>query len=573
METISSIKRKLRMIGVGIVRDESEFEPGEWIPLPKHVRRAIVCGPKPRVRNWRLLPDEELTRAERVMAFAETYLKVPEGKMVGQPIRLMLFQEAFIYSVFDNEEPTFQAILSMGRKNSKTVTCAIIILAYICGPEAMQNSMLCSGAMSRDQAALIHSHMSKFINLNPELQQAARAVPSGKTVHGIAKNVEFKALAKEGSTTVGRSDLVVVLDEAGQIISPTDSFVEALTSSQGAHEDDAFQIVISTQAPDDKAMLSQWIDDAVSSQDPTIVAHVYASDPDCDLLDKKQWIKSNPALGVFRSEPDLRRQLIKASRLPSLEASARNLLLNQRVAVENPFLTRAVWLSNKVVPDEDFIAEAGCYGGLDLSARNDLTALVLSAQDPDTEVVHIKAFCWTPEDTLKERQKRDKVPYSEWVAKGYLRTTPGSNISYSFIAAELAEIFSQFNVQLCAFDRWRIDVLKENLDREGADHVIEALHPFGQGFKDMAPAVDQTEHLALSSKIAHGDNPVLTWCMSNVIISKNPAGDRKPDKSKSINRIDAAVAFLMSVSAASHYEEDQRSAYTSGKRESGLLVL
>lgn len=262
--------------------------------LPKTIQNAIVSGPIPKTRNWRKRHSEakSLTAAERVMAFAETYLKVPEGKLTGEPIKLELFQEAFFYAVFDNYVLTGYhtriAILSMGRKNSKTVTSAMILLAYICGPFAKENknNMLCSGAMGREQAALVFKHMCAFINASEQLQEVCRIVPSGKRIVGLKHNVEYQALAKEGSTTVGRSDKVILGDEWGQIKGPTDAFVDALLTSQGAHEN-PLVIMISTQSADDGDYLSTVIDDSTNTADPTVVCHLYCAPKDADVLDKK----------------------------------------------------------------------------------------------------------------------------------------------------------------------------------------------------------------------------------------------------------------------------------------------
>jgi phage terminase large subunit-like protein len=574
----ASLSRKIRKAlrkeadDTGLVPYES-YGPGDPIEIPDRFYDAILCGPKHEIaiRNWRVLDYDELTRAEKVMMFAETYLKVPEGILVGQPLRLAIFQELFFYAVFDNPHGTRRAILSMGRKNAKTVNCAIILLAYICGPEAVRNSMCCSGAMSKEQAALVHRHMSQFIDQSEELKAIARVVPSGKRIFGLNKRVEFQALAKEGSTSVGRSDLVIVLDESGQIIAPTDDFVESLITSQGAYGDQALQIVISTQAADDKAMLSQWIDDAERFQDPNIVCHLYTSDPDADLLDEEQWRRANPALGIFRSESDLRKQLTQAARLPSLAASARNLLLNQRVATSNPFLTAATWDACKTPVDPEVLLDGTVYGGLDLSSRNDLTSMVIVGKDKDTGMAHLIPFAWTPKETIAEREKRDKVPYQQWVDEGFLRLTPGSNISYKFLAAEIAEICRKYRVKKIAFDRWRIDVLKEHLEEAGAHHVIRALEPYGQGYKDMSPACDEVEHLVLAKNIAHGAHPVLRWCVSNTIVTQDPAGNRKPDKSKSVNRIDVAVAMMMAVAIAQ--TGDGANVYSTKQRDRGLLIL
>ena len=243
-------------------------------PLRKIIRDAIKCGPVPELRDWRSLPVSDLTRAERNMAFVERHARVPEGPLVGQPVQLADFQEAFFYSVYDNVVPTKKALLSEARKNAKTATIAFIVMVHTAGPEAKLNSRINSGARSRKQAAEVYNYAAKSIQLSPTLSKVCRLIPSAKTIIGLPMNVEYSALSAEGKTAHGGSPLVAIVDEAGQITGPQDDFFDALTTGQGAY-DDALLIVISTQAPTDADLFSILLDDAERSQDPSIVSHVY----------------------------------------------------------------------------------------------------------------------------------------------------------------------------------------------------------------------------------------------------------------------------------------------------------
>lgn len=176
----------------------------------------IKCGPYIKPRDWRSLPTKKLTRAERTMRFAELHLKIPEGKHVGKPLRLYPFQEEFIYAIYDNPNTTRKAILSLARKNGKSALIACLLLSSLLGPEAKENSQIVSGAMSREQAALIFKLARKMIMQSEELQRLVKIVPSQKTLEGIAKGVEFKSLANDGATTMGISPISILVDEAGR---------------------------------------------------------------------------------------------------------------------------------------------------------------------------------------------------------------------------------------------------------------------------------------------------------------------------------------------------------------------
>lgn len=521
----------------------------------KKTSHAWRSGPVPKIRDWRSLPVEKMTRAEKNMAFSERYLVVPEGEHVGKPVKLAPFQEAFFYAVFDNPVGTRRAILSIARKNSKTVTSAMILLSYICGPEAVENSSVASGALSRDQAALVFTHMSKFIGLSPQLSEVTRIVPSKKMIIGLAKNVTYQALAKDGGRTMGRSDIVILGDEWGQIKGPTDDFVDALISSQGAYGDKALQIVISTQASSDADMLSQWIDDAERSNDQKIVCHIYAADENCDLLDKTQWKKANPALGIFRSEKDLEDQLTQAARLPSMEASSRNLLLNQRIALESIWLAPSVWKANNGPIDMDVFRNNPVCMGLDLSMRTDLTAAVLAAKDSDG-VVHLKPYIFAPAKGIEERAARDRAPYMDWVRDGHMIAVPGSTVDYDYVSQYLRDELDDngINVDTICFDRWRISLFQKACEDSGAFPSVFWV-PVGQGFRDMSPRLESFEAKLLATQIRHGGHPLLNLAASHAIATMDSAGGRKLDKSKASQRIDPLVAAVMALHQVSEGED------------------
>ena len=495
-----------------------------------------------------------MTRAARVIAFIERYCVVPEGAHVGQPMRLEQFQKDFITDIYDNPHGTRRAIKSVARKNGKSAEIAALLLAHLVGPEAKQNSSIVSGAMSRDQAALVFSLACKMVQQSPALSGLVRIVPSGKRLIGLPLNVEYRALAADGRTAHGLSPVLAILDEIGQVRGPQSDFIDAITTSQGAHEAPLL-IAISTQAASDADLLSQWIDDAKRSEDPRIVCHLYAAPEGADLMDESAWKAANPALGLFRSLDDLREQMTQAQRMPSMENSARNLLLNQRVSTDSPYVSPGVWksCSSPVLPFDGPV-----FVGIDLSARLDLTAMVIVGQVDD--VWQVVPYFWCPEQNIDIRSKRDRAPYDVWHRQGYLRTTPGASVDYAFVAADMAELLADLDVQKIAFDRWRVDLLKKELDAIGCELPLE---PFGQGFKDMAPALDSLEAELLNGRIAHGGHPVLTMCAANATVVKDPTGARKFCKQRATGRIDGMQALAQAMGVASRATEAQGTTFDS----------
>lgn len=499
------------------------------------------------------------SRGRRVIDFIERYCRVPEGSKVGHPIVLEDFQKRFILDVYDNPHGTHTGILCIGKKNGKTALIAGICLAHIAGPEAVENSQIVSGAMALKQAALLFKLMVKMINFSPELRARTHVLPSAKSIIGLSKNVEYLALAAEGSSTQGISPVLVVMDELGQVKGPENEFVTAVETAQGAY-DNALYLVISTQAPTANDMLSRMLD---ADADPHIVKHLYAAPDDCDLDDESAWHAANPALGKFRSLDDLKKQIAKAKAQPSRENGVRNLILNQRVDAVAPFVSRLLWESNGLPPTPSTPqAKRRVYGGLDLASVSDLVSLELV----DEEDGSVHSFFWSPEDGLERRSKEDKVPYDVWHTQGFLNTTPGKTIQYRHIAQELRGIFDNFDIQLLGFDRYLMPFLKEWLQKVDqktgkplfSEQEIAKFVEFGQGTASMTPALRDLEVMIIEGQLRHGNHPVLTMCAQNAkVVGDSDA--RKFDKRSARGRIDGMVALAMARGVMPQQVDDEES--------------
>jgi phage terminase large subunit-like protein len=358
----------------------------------------------------------------------------------------------------------------------------------------------------------------------------------------------YRAISSDAGGSFGQGIDFVVYDELAQ--AKTRTLYDMLMTSLGSQVE-PLMMIISTQSPANDHIMSELVDYGAKIrqgeiEDPSFTAHVYRADEDCDLMDEKQWRKANPALGDYRSLKEMRDTMKRAVEVPSLEAAVRNLYLNQRVAAEAPFLTPNVWRKNDGEVDPKLFHDGRpVFGGLDLSSKTDLSAMVLCCTDDDMNA-HLMTTVWTPSDTLMARAARDRAPYDAWHRAGYLNAVPGSALDYEFLARDIAEITTGMNVTRLSFDRWRIDILKQDFARIG---FMPKLIPHGQGYKDMSPAVDAFLELAIAGKLRHGNHPILRWCVSNTFIETDAAGNRKPTKARSWGRIDAAVAGIMAVSA------------------------
>lgn len=504
-----------------------------------------------------------LSRAGRVMAFIET-LPVTKGILAGNRMKLDAFQQAFIRDVYDpatedGRRLVRQAVLSIARKNGKTGLIVGIALAHLVGPESEDRGEIVSAANDREQAGIIFDEIEAIIHATPWMEAACNIQRFKKVIEVIAeppggkgKGSTYEALSSDAKTKHGLSPSVWIYDELAQ--ARNRDLLDALQTSQGGRAE-PLGIVISTQSALANHPMSELVDygEQVNSgavEDPTFVCHVYQAPKDCGLLDEDGWRAANPALGTFRDYTDLKTMALRAQRLPAFEPAFRNLFLNQRVDAVARAISAADWdACAEMVPLDDLIGQE-CYGGLDLGSTSDLTALALYWPDKGAAWV----WQWVPQERIRERVEKDRVPYDVWVKQGLITATPGRARDDTAIVRKLVEVCGLFDVRSVAYDRWRIEDLKKKLADEGVNDI--PLTPHGQGFKDMAPAFDAFETALVNAHLKHGGSPVLRWQASNAVVQMDESGNRKPDKRRSSDKIDGIVSLIMAIGSAQRPEGD-----------------
>lgn len=498
-----------------------------------------------------------LKPSQRVIEFIEKYCMVPEGATVGQPFRLRPWQREIIEQCYDS--PTRRMFVTMGRKNGKTGLAASLLLCHLSGPLAHQNSQIFSTAMSREQAAVIFGLASKMVMMNDELAQWVTIRAAAKSLHDAETGVTYRALASDSSTAYGLSPIMTFHDELGQVRGPVHELYSAMESGSGAHRS-PLSLAISTQAASDSDLLSVLLDDALRGESDRVKVFMRCATAEDDPFEIATWHKANPALGDFLSIQTLQDEADAASRLPARLASFQNLHLNMRVECKARFVAQTIWAKNSGAVTERMLSEALCVrAGLDLSSRQDLTALVLVFDLQDGRKAVVPHF-WIPAEGLVERSRKEHVPYDEWSKRGLLHTCHGHTIDYDFVSAEIASLHEKYDIQSIAYDRWRIDDLNRSMERMD---VAVPLVAFGQGFKDMSPAIEDLETLLLAGNILHGNHPVLTYCAESTTVVSDPSGNRKFDKARSTGKIDGMVALAMAVRIAMTGTKKQSSVYDS----------
>lgn len=487
------------------------------------------------------MSDERVTgRAKEVIGWIEKHCHIPEGRDVGKEVVLRPWQKNEICRIYNNPHGTRRAILSFGRKNAKTTLSAFLLLAHLCGPEARANSSLYSAAQSRDQAAILFGLAAKIVRMSPTLQPHVVVRDTAKQLHFPRLGTTYRALSADASTAYGLSPVFCVHDELGQVKGPRSELYEALETATGAQEE-PLSIVISTQAPTDADLLSVLIDDAKAGHDPRVVVSLYTAPEDAGPFSEEAIKAANPAFGDFLNAREVRAMAEDARRMPSREAEYRNLVLNQRVEASNPFVSRSHW-SACDAPAADFPADLPVYAGLDLSAVNDLTALVLIGRVAG--VWHVKPTFWLPGEGLADKARKDRVPYDLWHKQGFLLAAPGKSVDYEYVAEYLRGVFDQYNIRKLAFDDWGMRHLRPWLLKAGftEEFIEQRFEAFRQGTKSMTPALRVLESEINNRRLAHGGHPVLAMCAANAVV-EGTEDARKLSKKKASGRIDGMVAL------------------------------
>jgi phage terminase large subunit-like protein len=454
-------------------------------------------------------------------------------------------------AIYDNPHGTRRALITRGRKNAKTTESAMILLLHLCGPEAKPNSQLNSAAQSRDQAAILFSLAAKMIRLSPDLNSVVTIRDTAKQLACHDLGTLYRALSADASTAYGLSPALTVHDELGQVKGPKSDLYEALETATAAQES-PLSIIISTQAPNDGDLLSILIDDALTGQDPRTVLRMNSAPAELDAFSEEAIRAANPAFGLFMNEAEVMAMAADAKRMPSRQPEYENLVLNRRVAVNSPFVSRAVW-NECAGPVAKSFDGYEVFAGLDLSETSDLTAFVEVAHVDG--VWHAKPTFWLPGFGLAEKSRQDRTPYDVWHKQGFLDATPGKSIEYEYVATLIYARHERNPFRKIAFDAWNFRHLKPWLLKAGfREEEIEGdnaiFEEFRQGFGSMSPALRTLESLLLNAQIAHGAHPVLTMCAANATTITDTTGNRKLSKVKSHGRIDGMVALAMAVAVA-----------------------
>ncbi len=504
--------------------------------------------------------------AARAVDFFPKMLKHTEGPCAGKPFLLEKWQEDYIATLFgwkraDGTRRYRESMAAVPRKNGKSVLAAGIAL-YMLGSDGEQAGQVYSAAFSRDQASLVFAPASRMVKASPQLSKRFKIIESTKRIVYPMANSFYRAIPAEAANSHGFGASAVIFDELHTQTSR--DLYDVLRSSQGARRQPLF-VSITTAGHDRKSIcwevwnLARGVRDGLV-RNPYFLPLIYELDGDDKWDDATTWHKCNPNLGVSISEDFLKEECQRAKDSPAYENTFRNLYLNEWTEQDIRWLPMDKW---RLCGGElRSLLGSDCWAGLDLSTTTDITALVLAFPDADGKISLLCRF-WVPAENARKREKRDQVPYRQWERDGFLTFTEGDVVDYDFVRRDLNTLREKYNIRELAIDRWNATQITTQLQGDGF-----TIEPFGQGYAAMSGPAKEFEKLVIGGQLAHGDNPVLTWMAGNVAAEMDAAGNIKPSKAKSHERIDGIVAAVMAVGQASK-QGGQQFFYSSNEVEIG----
>lgn len=529
---------------------------------------------------------EEMEAARKAVFFLE-HLRLAEGQWGGQYLHLLDWQREMVENVFgtlnaDGFRKYHRVYVEIPKKNGKSPLGAGLAL-FLTIADGEPGAKVFSAATDRDQASIVYKIAEAMVEQSPELSRRCNVLSGTKSIYYPQTKSTYRVLSSESPTKHGPNISGLIFDELHA--QPNRDLYDVLTKGSSAARRQPLFIFITTAGNNINSIcyeLHEHAETVLSGErsDPTFYPVIYGLKPEDDWEDEKNWYKVNPALGQILSIGEFRESFYEAKRNLAEENIFKQLRLNIWVKQSTRWMRMndwdaCSWPSTDGKPAGPIETTAWleelkgkpCYAALDLSSSIDLTALSLVF--PRGDYYDILMRFWMPESAAEERERKDhNLRYREWAHKGFIKLTPGNRIDYRYIREELKTLRALYDIKELAYDPWGAVKLVQDIIEDG--FVIEPKeatngHPllieFRQGYKSLSPPTKDLMYLVLGKEIRHGGNPVLWWNVDNLVIEQDPAGNIKPNKAKSTQRIDGAVAMIMAIDRAIKHKGEERSVY------------
>lgn len=487
--------------------------------------------------------------AQRVLDFFE-FLRHSKGEWAGKTFELEPWQQFYLWVLFgwkraDGTRRFRVAYKEVARKNGKSTEASGVGL-YLLDADGEPGAECYTAATKRDQARITHSEATRMVKSSPFLRRRLHTYKDN--ISCLETNSKFEPLGRDSDSMDGLHVHGAIIDEIHA--HKTRDVWDVIETATGARRQPLIYGI--TTAGFDRHSLCYQLHEYLQRvlegvvEDDAFFGVIYTLDEGDDWEDESCWVKANPNLGVSVKLEDLRAKAARAREMPSALNAFLRLHLNVWTQAETRWMPADKWRACGGEVDPEKLRGRVCYGGLDLSRTTDITAFVLVfPPEAEGEPYRVLPRFWVPDEAIHLRSRRDRVPYESWLRAGLIEATPGPSIDYAHVIAQIEQDARDYALELVAFDRWGAAQISQQLDDIGIELV-----EFGQGYASMSAPMKELERLVLRRELAHGGNPVLAWMADNLVARSDPAGNLKPDKDKSIDRIDGMVALLMGLDLA-----------------------
>lgn len=502
-------------------------------------------------------------KADRAVTFINN-LSHTKGKWAGKRFDLLPWQEQIVRDLFgivkeDGNRQFLTAYIEIPKKNGKSELAAAIAL-YLLYADNEASAEVYGAACDRNQASIVFDVAKQMVQMSRPLEKRSKIMGATKRIVNYSNAGFYQVLSAETGTKHGLNVSGLVFDEIHA--QPNRHLYDVLTKGSGDAREQPLFFIITTAGTDRNSICYELHTKALDilngrKKDTSFYPVVYGLSDEDDWNDEANWLKANPSLGHTIGIDRVREAYQQALDNPAEENVFKQLRLNMWTSSSVAWIPEHVYAKGNDPIQYDSLKGRSCYAGLDLSSTSDITAFVLVFPPRFEEENYIVLpFFWLPEDTLELRCRRDHVLYDVWERQGYIKTTEGNVVHYGFIEKFIEDLSEIYHIKEIAYDRWNATQMVQNLEGMGLTMV-----PFGQGYKDMSPPSKELYKLMMEGKVTHGGHPVLKWMAQNVVMRQDPAGNIKPDKEKSVEKIDGIVALIMGLDRCIRHQGESGSVY------------
>ncbi|CCW05909.1 terminase large subunit [Bacillus thuringiensis] len=497
-------------------------------------------------------------KANKPIEFIERFCKHSKGEWAGKPIKLELFQKAYIAALFgfiDKETGLRryrESLFYVARKNGKTTMLAGLA-AYMLIADGEGGAEVYSIASKRDQARILFDETHNMIQQSPDLSKHIKKRKSD--LYFPLTMSKLMPLAKNSNTLDGLNSSMVIIDELHSILDR--NLYEVMKQSQSARQQPIL-IMITTAGTvrenifDDMYQYACNIVDG-KFEDDRFLPILYELDDKKEWTEPAAWQKANPALGMIKKLDDLESKVEKAKNNPSDVSGLLTKDFNIRDTVKSAWLT-----FDDINNEETFNIEQfrNCYaiGGADLSVTTDLSCATLLFVDKDTKKRFIHQMYWLPRDSFEKRVQMDKIPYDKWLEQGLLRLCNGNSINYGDITAWFVEMLNNYGITplWVYYDSYSAKYWVEEMEQHGFK-MVRCI----QGAKTLSLPMQQMGADLQAKKINYNNSPILKWCLTNTGVETDRNGNIVPVKNQAAKmRIDGTASMLDAyVGLFEHHDE------------------